>query len=235
MSLSHGSLAMQFSQDQKEHKVQLAQGSAIVRLVDIGPQDKKWAKGIFAPDSGEVSNQATFVWPDDSGSFDLHELFEKHQQRQIEEGRLVPSGINIVVYQIRSAGVGATKWKASAMPLDWQPKQVVDLFFPNVEAALEAETTPLEKRAYEAQVAHNIMKAASRALAMDPSTAEPWTCNGVVLEGKRAHMMREMAIEFGVSRNKRILLDKIVGEFLSVVEDHLRDQAIEKAIDANPF
>ena len=65
---------MQFSQDQKEHKVQLAQGSAIVRLVDIGPQDKKWAKGIFAPDSGEVSNQATFVWPDDSGSFDLHEV-----------------------------------------------------------------------------------------------------------------------------------------------------------------
>ena len=115
------------------------------------------------------------------------------------------------------------------MPLDWQPKQVVDLFFPNVEAALEAETTPL-KRAYEAQVAHNIMKAASRALAMDPDTAQPWTCNGVVLEGKRAHMMREMAIEFGVSRNKRILLDKIVGEFLSVVEDHLRDSA-----DANPF
>ena len=57
----------------------------------------------------------------------------------------------------------------------------------------------------------------------------------MVLEGKRAHMMREMAIEFGVSRNKRILLDKIVGEFLSVVEDHLRDQAIENAIDANPF
>ena len=54
-------------------------------LVDIGPQGKKWAKGIFAPDSGEVSNQAIFVWPDDSGSFDLHEVFEKHQQRQIEE------------------------------------------------------------------------------------------------------------------------------------------------------
>ena len=73
------------------------------------------------------------------------------------------------------------------------------------------------------------MKAASRALAMDPDTAQPWTCNGVVLRRQAgSHDARwRLSLELP---SKRILLDMVVHEYLSLVEDHLRDSA-----DANPF
>jgi len=226
MSLSHGSLAMQSSQKQQG----LSQGSAVVRLVDIAPEGKKWAKGIFAQDTPEVANQATFVWPDDSRSFDLHDLFVKHQASQAEKGCLIPSGIDIIVYQIRPAGAGATQWKASAMPLDWQPQEVVDLIVPPTEAIKEfREPVGVEALLQKTDFATKAMKAVARALEKDPNGVKPWTLTGVTCEGKQAHMMRELGIEFGVTQ-RGLLANMVVHEYLSLVEDHLRDSA-----DANPF
>lgn len=217
--------AMQFSQQER-----LPQGSAVVRLVDIGPEGKNWAKGIFGPESGEVSNQATFVWPDDSGSFSLHEVFQKHRERQIGEGRLVHYGLDVVVYQIRSAGAGATQWKASAMPLDWQLQELVDLVVPPTEAIKEfREPTGVEALLQKSDFTAKAMKAVARALEKDPQGVKPWTLTGVACEGKQAHMMRELGIEFGVTQ-RGFLANMVVHEYLSLVEDHLRDSA-----DANPF
>ena len=86
MSLSHGSLAMQFSLKRNTR----ATGARKRRSSSRGhwASGQEVGKGHLCSRLSEVSNQATFVWPDDSRSFDLHDLFEKHQQRQIEEGRL---------------------------------------------------------------------------------------------------------------------------------------------------
>ena len=90
--------------------------------------------------------------------------FSNTEQRQIEEGRLVPSGIDIVVYQIRSAGAGATKWKASAMPLDGSFKQVGGLSCSPTDVESVIEATGVEGAFTRRTLHTKIMKAVSRAI-----------------------------------------------------------------------
>ena len=227
-SLPRKHSAMQNLFSTNESKSQTPKNSALVRMTDMGPDDKKWAKGIFSQDTAEIAGEATFIWNDDSGSFTLRDLYQKHLDRNLEEGRLINDPIEILVFQIRSAGVGPTAWKANAMPLDWQPQYVQDLITSSAPVAKPMQPEKVAKVDFS-----KTWRAIARSLEKDPATAKEWECDGVLLHGKQAHMARELQSAYGF-KSKRKLIDVLVREHLADAEEGIL-QATEAERSSYPF